>query len=408
MKLVIKFFTLFLCILIATNSFAQTSEYDVIIKDFTHAVPNESDYRVKSKEDTSGGIKITLSGIGVADSIGFAKLYYIYPGEFEKKMGFRFGDVDPCMFKTGVSIDKDNSVCNRFEEITYNFYNNYEPKNEFADLNKNWEKNIFHAINKEFFNNNASAGMSRNCDEIYNEFILGTNKNINISEIEACQFHCKNPFAITAEIDEICGISTCANRFNTEGKISSWCNFLANSLNSNYGEKSPLKPIHQKINELDVKKEFFGDCLKAWKNDKSANEECCKYSNVMQNADAKMGSEFTQFCSVKKSQEICFAELANNKTHPACCDTAKYYGGVDNMPNIKGDLEKRVTIGRNIQSLCKNLSKTKYDFYNNCIENYKSSNGLNIVEDCCKAYHTGVLSPEIDGINYHRLINSCN
>ncbi len=412
MKFYLKILFLFLCSNLALNANAQTtSEYDVIIKDFTEATPNESDYRVKSKEDTSGGIKISLSGVGVADSIAFAKLYYIYPGEFEKRMGFRFGTADPCLYKTGVSVDRENSnnsVCQKFDELSYNFYQDFTPQNSFANLDKNWGKALFYSINKEFFENKAEAQITKNCDEIYNEFILGTNKNIDFSEVEACQYHCKNPIAITPKIDEICGISNCSNRFSREGKISSWCNFLSQELNNGFATNSPLYNLYQKTNELGIKKEFFGNCLNVWKSSKTASDECCKYSNIMQNADAKLGKEFTDFCSIKKSNNICISELSNKKTHPACCDVAKYYNGVKNIPFIKGDLEKEVTIGRNIEALCKNYSKSKYDYFNNCLAIYKKTNGAEITEDCCKAYHTGVLSPELDGINFQKIINICN
>ncbi len=406
-------FLFFFLLVLAQNAFSQSDErFNVNVKPLTPAAPNTSDYKVQSKADTSGGIKLSLSGIGVADTAAFWLLYNMKPGDYEKKMGFMFGNIDPCMYRKGISIDKgitNNYLCNNFADLTFNKIEH--DGTGFASLNSVINTSLYTKTNfiSDILAPQANAQIGVNCEEIYDNFLNGKSTSEEDSQnLDICKYHCRKPAILNDKYKETCGVNECIEKYRN-GVIPQWCSFLAENLNPGFGSESPLASIYEKISKKPNRKRFFGTCVDNWINAKDASDECCIYSRKFIQYDEVAGKEFSDFCSVKKSLQICLDEYNVRDTlHPSCCNMADYYGGSLNIPGIKGNLKMETTMGKSINSYCKNYSKENYSYYNNCVAEYNKSAGKTIIEDCCKAYALGILAPSLDGVDYSRIVSFCN
>ncbi len=420
MKNLIYIFILII-LLKANNVYSQdVSVNDIQTKNFLGSAPNEFRHKINFRPlDTSGGIKLTLSmleipeftvaglPVNVTPPWTWAPRPYfgMMPGKYEKLMGFKFGDQDPCMYAKGIQYNSTGTtgICaqNKFSDLSYN-------DNSIESLDTAIAK-IFSKDTPSIFSIDAVAqniGSEDSCEKIYDNFYVAKNTVDNNYKInlDACMYHCKNPDVIDDKYKSICGVNDCNMKYANAPSASNWCKYLAGQLNTSYGNSSPLNGIYQKSQKTEG---FFGDCVTKWVNGGTATNECCNQADLMIKYSVKDGTKFTDFCSHKKAQSICYKEYISKKTiHPSCCALAKKYGSATNIPEAKTSLMMKETFGRSVEGFCSGYKKQDYSFYNNCITQYNGGKGR-VVESCCKAYALGILIPSRDGINYPTLSKFC-
>lgn len=428
MKWYIYIFLLF-SFFVGNQSNAQDINVDnVNPKEYLASPPTEFKHRINFRPlDTSGGIKLTTISVPQFTVVGLnvnitppwtwapRPFYGMKPGDYEKLMGFQFGDTDPCMYIKGIQYNSNANVgiCGKINDPA----NPGQQIDRYDDLTSNTIQHLDKIISdilaskRSLFNSDALAqtiGSEDSCEIIYDKFFVTKN---NIKEdyrinLDACMYHCKNPDVINDKYKTLCGINDCTIKYGNSKNPSNWCKYLATQLNSGYGNSSPLTQIYQNIKSQKTEG-FFGECVEKWKNGGLASTECCNKADLMVKYSVADGAKFTDFCSHKKVQSLCYQEYVTaKKIHPSCCALAVKYGGARNIPEARENIITRETFGKSIENYCQTYKKQNYSFFNNCISAYNNGKGR-VTEDCCKAYYLGILVPSRDGINFPAISRFC-
>ncbi|HCR85421.1 MAG TPA: hypothetical protein DIV86_01965 [Alphaproteobacteria bacterium] len=444
MKSSVKIFLIFFILALTFNGFAAETDrsYNVRPADLTDIAPHEYNHISNKKQDSAGGLYMCLKTAYWKNVLGQGAIPVPkYPCNYILKQEdwdlnhiditpspiyldkFRGPDVlNPCAslgskytnnyWDHGVGNDEGLGI--NFKDFCKTIRDNYGVDNKFHE---NPEKNKTYTLLASLIFPNAfaqtysslSLSNYKSCNSVFKAFERSGNSQLNKDDaisVDSCISSCETA-PPTLKARQYCGVDECISESASMNKPSDWCCTLAD-----YWHKKPeidINPLAKVRKMCDGReRENLQYCLRSFSTSGKMPQTCCKYSTLISNYSPKAGQDVNRYCGSYNAAKQCLAIFDKKGVVDNSCCTMNYnYSGkiefaplMENYsPSWKNYLYRKINDTCNVQKVVKDNNVQI------CAKNIQEKRKPSV--ECCIAYHTGDLIPNMVGLSYSQIEKFC-
>ncbi len=288
-----------------------------------------------------------------------------------------------------------------------------------------------------FFNSNSFAA-DDSCTKLISDFSSSSKvaDGATKDKLIRCKAFCdKTPNYNDSK--NYCGIDECKLQYASTGKPSTWCCHLAKNWGLKQGATTnPLEPLKEACTY--IPQDDFMQCVETYNGSGIVSDQCCTHLQDIARFDSSKLSGMYQYCTQRRSAQVCKAQITKGIYSNACCSYAaandnkilgtEFFKGDSNLARYiegglgtcKGRKDNHDYIEQHPESLAQSEDDAnsrptlRYDAQyekdlrplNACTTNY--NNNKRITPSCCIAFYNGVLIPgKGNNINFIDLDKYC-